>query len=155
VFAALALGGAVALAAEGLDRPGQVIAFVSAVLTVALAARCWRFGGAPRGGRERRDRTTRGPECARERDARLTSAETAAPSGSSARPTGSREFDPRLDLVGPFAGSVVCSRGAVQWRSALLAAARLLVGAAFLGCVTDAMLLGHWYLVQRGCHATR
>src|SRR2546427_482360 len=31
-----------------------------------------------------------------------------------------------------------------------LAAARLLVGAAFLGSVSDAMLLGHWYLVQPG-----
>ena len=29
-----------------------------------------------------------------------------------------------------------------------LAAARSLAGAAFLGSVTDAMLLGHWYLVQ-------
>ncbi|NCW91083.1 MAG: hypothetical protein EBV80_02910, partial [Acidimicrobiia bacterium] len=28
--------------------------------------------------------------------------------------------------------------------------ARLLVGAAFLGAVSDAMLLGHWYLVQPG-----
>jgi hypothetical protein len=27
---------------------------------------------------------------------------------------------------------------------------RTLVGAAFLGCVSDAMLLGHWYLVQPG-----
>jgi hypothetical protein len=31
-----------------------------------------------------------------------------------------------------------------------LSALRLLVGAAFLGSVTDAMLLGHWYLVQPG-----
>jgi hypothetical protein len=31
-----------------------------------------------------------------------------------------------------------------------LAIARTLVGAAFLGSVTDAMLLGHWYLVQPG-----
>ncbi len=31
-----------------------------------------------------------------------------------------------------------------------LAVARFLVGAAFLGAVTDAMLLGHWYLVQPG-----
>ncbi len=28
--------------------------------------------------------------------------------------------------------------------------ARTLVGAAFLGAVTDAMLLGHWYLTQPG-----
>jgi len=31
-----------------------------------------------------------------------------------------------------------------------LAVARTLAGAAFLGAVTDAMLLGHWYLVQPG-----
>ena len=34
--------------------------------------------------------------------------------------------------------------------STWLAVARLLAGAAFLGVVTDAMLLGHWYLVQPG-----
>jgi len=31
-----------------------------------------------------------------------------------------------------------------------LAVVRTLVGAVFLGAVTDAMLLGHWYLVQPG-----
>jgi hypothetical protein len=31
-----------------------------------------------------------------------------------------------------------------------LAIARFVVGALFLGAVTDAMLLGHWYLVQPG-----
>ncbi len=31
-----------------------------------------------------------------------------------------------------------------------LAVARILIGAAFLGAITDAMLLGHWYLVQPG-----
>jgi len=31
-----------------------------------------------------------------------------------------------------------------------LAVARIVIGAAFLGAVTDAMLLGHWYLVQPG-----
>ena len=34
--------------------------------------------------------------------------------------------------------------------SAGVAVARTLAGAAFLGAVTDAMLLGHWYLVQPG-----
>ena len=33
---------------------------------------------------------------------------------------------------------------------AWLAIARFLVGAAFMGAITDAMLLGHWYLVQPG-----
>ena len=32
----------------------------------------------------------------------------------------------------------------------LLSIVRVLVGAAFLGSVSDAMLLGHWYLVQPG-----
>ena len=31
-----------------------------------------------------------------------------------------------------------------------LSVARVVVGAAFLGSITDAMLLGHWYLVQPG-----
>ena len=34
--------------------------------------------------------------------------------------------------------------------STVVAVLRTLVGAAFLGAVTDAMLLGHWYLVQPG-----
>jgi hypothetical protein len=34
--------------------------------------------------------------------------------------------------------------------STWLSVARVLAGAAFLGAITDAMLLGHWYLVQPG-----
>ena len=36
-----------------------------------------------------------------------------------------------------------------------LSLARLEIGAFFLGAVTDAMLLGHWYLVQPGLAAIR
>jgi hypothetical protein len=36
----------------------------------------------------------------------------------------------------------------------VVAVVRILVGAAFLGAVTDAMLLGHWYLVQPGLART-
>ncbi|MBU3702043.1 MAG: hypothetical protein FGM58_08365 [Acidimicrobiia bacterium] len=62
-----------------------------------------------------------------------------------------REFDPRLDLVAPMVGVIGVVAAALQaggphW----LAVARFLVGAAFLGAITDAMLLGHWYLVQPG-----
>jgi hypothetical protein len=61
------------------------------------------------------------------------------------------EFPPRLDLVAPAIGAVGLLVAA-QFAGGpyLLAAARLLVGAAFLGAVSDAMLLGHWYLVQPG-----
>ncbi|MCD9623402.1 hypothetical protein [Rhabdothermincola salaria] len=66
-----------------------------------------------------------------------------------------REFDPRLDLIAPILGvpgilaaaAVAADAGDGElW----LAIARFLVGAAFLGAVSDAMLLGHWYLVQPG-----
>ncbi len=62
-----------------------------------------------------------------------------------------REFDPRLDLVAPLIG--VVGLLAAAWDAGgntALAIARTLVGAAFLGAVSDAMLLGHWYLVQPG-----
>ena len=61
------------------------------------------------------------------------------------------EFPPVLDLVAPLLGLVGLLFAADAASGALLLAlARTLVGAAFLGAVTDAMLLGHWYLVQPG-----
>jgi hypothetical protein len=62
-----------------------------------------------------------------------------------------REFDPRLDLLAPVFG-IVGLFGAASFVGGddALSLARLLVGALFLGAVSDAMLLGHWYLVQPG-----
>ncbi len=62
-----------------------------------------------------------------------------------------KEFDPRLDLLAPIAG-IVALAGAAAFAGGdyALSLARLEVGACFLGAVTDAMLLGHWYLVQPG-----
>jgi hypothetical protein len=61
------------------------------------------------------------------------------------------EFPPALDLIAPTLGKLGLLAAAVfAGGPYLLAAARLLVGAAFLGAVSDAMLLGHWYLVQPG-----
>jgi hypothetical protein len=61
------------------------------------------------------------------------------------------EFPPALDLlagcVGMFA-VVVASVAAGD--PVLLSVCRGVVSALFLGAVTDAMLLGHWYLVQPG-----
>jgi hypothetical protein len=69
--------------------------------------------------------------------------------------TSAREFDPRLDLIAPIVGlpgivaaAVVAAEGGGG--QITLAIARFVVGALFLGAVTDAMLLGHWYLVQPG-----
>lgn len=56
-----------------------------------------------------------------------------------------------LDLVAPSLGLVgLLGLAAVTGGAYWLAALRLVTGAAFLGAVTDAMLLGHWYLVQPG-----
>ena len=61
------------------------------------------------------------------------------------------EFPPALDLVAPLIGLVgLLAAGLDAGGSAVLAVVRTLAGAAFLGAVTDAMLLGHWYLVQPG-----
>ncbi len=61
------------------------------------------------------------------------------------------EFPPALDLVAPLLGIVgLVAAGVAAGGPAPLAIARTVVGAAFLGVVTDAMLLGHWYLVQPG-----
>lgn len=61
------------------------------------------------------------------------------------------EFPPILDAVAPVIGLVgVVAAGLSGPESGWLLVLRLVVGAAFLGVITDAMLLGHWYLVQPG-----
>ncbi|MGI8939192.1 MAG: hypothetical protein ACR2JF_13470 [Iamia sp.] len=61
------------------------------------------------------------------------------------------EFPPWLDLVAPAIGLVGLVAAGVDAGSPVwLSVARTVVGAAFLGAITDAMLLGHWYLVQPG-----
>ena len=65
--------------------------------------------------------------------------------------SGGPEFDPRLDLIAPALGAVGLVAAAIDaggnvWVSLL----RAFAGAAFLGAISDAMLLGHWYLVQPG-----
>lgn len=61
------------------------------------------------------------------------------------------EFPPALDLIAPAVGLVgLVAAGIDAGDPAWLQLARVLVGTAFLGCVTDGMLLGHWYLTQPG-----
>lgn len=64
---------------------------------------------------------------------------------------GDRTFDPRLDVVPAVIGVVaLVAAGIDAGGNDLVAILRIVVGAAFLGFVTDCMLLGHWYLVQPG-----
>ncbi len=126
-----------------LDRDGaawrtqQVLALVvAAAAAVALAQSVRRRAAGVSGQHERRARAAeRLPGTLR----------TAAP------PRDAHEFDPRLDLVAPAIGLVALAFGAQAAGGPYgLALLRLVVGAAFLGAVSDAMLLGHWYLTQPG-----
>jgi hypothetical protein len=63
----------------------------------------------------------------------------------------SPEFPPVLDLVPVGIGLVGLVAAGIDAGSPVwLSVARTVVGALFLGAISDAMLLGHWYLVQPG-----
>jgi hypothetical protein len=118
---------------------------------LALAVSYVRRGAGVRGQRELKDARAK-------RVAAMTGrADTVEPGDAAAVPadpvpeTEPREFDPWLDLIAPIAGvlglvGAASFVGGDYWLSLL----RLEVGAFFIGAVSDAMLLGHWYLVQPG-----
>jgi len=54
---------------------------------------------------------------------------------------------PAIGLAGVVAGALDAAGGAGDTAVSLL---RVVIGTFFLGAVSDAMLLGHWYLVQPG-----
>ena len=84
------------------------------------------------------------------RSARVT-AMTGIDRETKAFDTSVEEFPPSLDLVAPAIGLVgLVAAGIDAGSPAWLSVVRIVVGALFLGAVTDAMLLGHWYLVQPG-----
>ena len=56
----------------------------------------------------------------------------------------------RTDLSAVAVGAVGLIGSVVASGGGLVDLLRVLVGAAFLGAITDLMLLGHWYLVQPG-----
>ena len=65
------------------------------------------------------------------------------------------EFPPVLDLLPAVIGAIGLVAASIDAApdgggDVAVSLLRTLVGAAFLGAVTDAMLLGHWYLVQPG-----
>ncbi|NND75026.1 MAG: hypothetical protein HKN44_08470 [Ilumatobacter sp.] len=61
------------------------------------------------------------------------------------------EFDPRLDLVPVAFGVVGLVAASIDaGGNTTVALLRTLIGAAFIGSISDGMLLGHWYLVQPG-----
>jgi hypothetical protein len=142
VFGLLAVGAVLVFLAGNLDA-AHVVATVCAIgcvlaVAVALAVSVQRRAAGVRGREELRAA----------RRARVSAMIGRA--DDEAVDTGP-EFAPVLDLPAPIIGAVgllACAQFAGG--PYLLAAARLVVGAVFLGSVSDAMLLGHWYLVQPG-----
>ena len=131
-YGLLAVGAAVAGELSG--------ALVATATAVALAVSVVRRRAGVTGERSREERRSSRVAAMTgiDRDVRLRDAEA-------------REFPPALDLAAPAVGLV--GLVAAGWHAGdpeLLAVARTVVGAAFLGVVSDAMLLGHWYLVQPG-----
>ena len=148
VYAAIAFG---ALAAGLLTDPNPVreasAAATGIACLVVLAISFARRSAGVRGQREEHDRRTA-------RVAAMTGIDrtsSGSPAGRTATETTVVEFDPRLDLVPVVLGTVGLLAAALDTDvQVALSVLRTLVGAAFLGAVTDAMLLGHWYLVQPG-----
>jgi hypothetical protein len=141
VYIVLAAG-AVAAGRVGRDVPVRDAAAVGvgAAAAVALAVSIVRRRAGVEGQRARQER----------RSARVA-AMTGIDRDEPQRDPEAKEFPPVLDAVAPLVGVVgLVAAGMAAGGPDALAVARTLIGAAFLGAVTDAMLLGHWYLVQPG-----
>ncbi len=125
--------------------PVRETASVGVALTalVALAVSVRRRGAGVRGQLAEHDRRTA-------RVAAMTGIDRAEPVRPAEQDRGP-EFPPVLDLVPALVGAVgLVAAGLDAGGNPTVAVLRTLVGAAFLGSITDAMLLGHWYLVQPG-----
>ncbi|MEI8239387.1 MAG: hypothetical protein WCI22_08190 [Actinomycetota bacterium] len=99
----------------------------------------------------RRKAGVSGAEAEHDRRTQRVAEMTGIERDGAAERSGGPEFPPLLDLLAPLVavpGLIAASIAAGgHWPVSLL---RTFAGAAFLGAVTDAMLLGHWYLVQPG-----
>ncbi len=144
VFGAVAVGSLVVAGVVGTVT-GRDLAAVGVVLAagVALVVSIRRRRAGVAGARELTARR-------RERVAAMT-ARADGPAADTTGPAVGPEFPPQLDLVAPLIGVVgLVFAGVDAGDPAWLSVLRTVVGAAFVGAVTDAMLLGHWYLVQPG-----
>jgi hypothetical protein len=143
VYGVLALGAAAAgLAVDPVPVRDGASLGVAAAAAAALAVSVVRRKAGVAGERARQERKAN-------RVAAM--AGTAAPAPAAEPAPAVPEFPPALDLVAPVIGFVgLVAAGAAAGGPDALAVARTLAGALFLGAVSDAMLLGHWYLVQPG-----
>ena len=145
-YLGLVIAGLLAAWRSGWSAGRDVAAgFTALSIAVALVVSVARRAAGVSGQQVEHDRRT-------ERVAAMTGIERSGLAG--APETSSRddpEFPPLLDLIPAGIGLIgVVAAGLDAGGNAGLAVARTVIGAVFLGSVTDAMLLGHWYLVQPG-----
>ncbi len=151
VWAAFAIGAAATGLAQGDTGTGAAIRDVSSfgvaaaalvVLGVSVAMRSAGVSGV-RADQQRRHERVAAMVDGADGDAQPVPDSDATPVG--------REFPPLLDLIAPVVGLIgLLGAASADGGAYGLSISRLVVGAAFLGVVSDAMLLGHWYLVQPG-----
>jgi hypothetical protein len=123
-------------------REVSSLAFALACLAVLGVSIARRRAGVS-GQRAEHDRRTA-------RVAAMTGIERTRTATADADDTGP-EFPPVLDLVPVAIGAVGLVAGAIAaGGNPFVSLLRTFAGAAFLGAISDAMLLGHWYLVQPG-----
>lgn len=139
VFAAIALWAGLVYDTIPL-REAATIGLIATTATALVLSVVWRSAGVS-GARAEHDRRT-------ERVAAMTGIERTVATATD-EPT-TPEFPPVLDLVAALIGLAGVLAAAFDSGDVALAIPRLLAGALFLGAVSDAMLLGHWYLVQPG-----
>jgi hypothetical protein len=153
-YAVLAALAAVAGFLQDDSGTGATIRDVGAIGVALAATASLTMSVARRRAGVRGQRALR--EARKRRVAAMLSGRSASPRRAASSPddapagTGS-EFAPELDLVAPTIGIIaIFGAASAVGGPYALSAMRLLVGALFLGLITDAMLLGHWYLVQPG-----
>ena len=140
LYAALAALAGIIGATAGFRPARDVAALAAAAVAFGVLTVSFRRRGAPD--------TAQTADALRRR--RRVAAMLARPPAEPESPEGPR-FSPALDLAAPLVALVgVVAGGVVAGGPVALSVARVLVGALFFGAVSDAMLLGHWYLVQPG-----
>jgi hypothetical protein len=143
-FAAGALAAGLAFGVVPVREAASVGVMVSCAIALAVSVR--RKAAGVSGAQAEHDRRT-------ERVAAMTGIDRTVderPDTTAGDDVGP-EFPPVLDLVPVFIGSIGLIAAALDaGGNPAVALARTLVGAAFIGAISDAMLLGHWYLTQPG-----
>ncbi|HSL73533.1 MAG TPA: hypothetical protein VK853_03665 [Ilumatobacteraceae bacterium] len=141
-FAAGSLAAGLAFGAVPLREAASVGVMIGCLVALVVSVR--RRAAGVSGALAEHDRRS-------ERVAAMTGIDRVVEAPAAADHERGPEFPPLLDLVPVAIGVVGLLAAAIDaGGNTWVAIARTLVGAAFIGALSDAMLLGHWYLTQPG-----